>query len=60
MKKGGKYIGKQFEDKFKEIRVEGKRMKTSAAVHYTYVNFDLASCDPLLDSKYIEEELEAL
>ena len=44
---------KQFEDKFKEIRVEVKRMKTSAAVHYTDVFSDFSSGDPLLDSKYM-------
>ena len=52
VKKGGEDIGKQFEEKFKEIRVEGKRIKTSAAVHYTDVSSDLSSSDPLLDSKY--------
>ena len=60
VKKGGEDILNQFEDKFKEIRVEGKIMKTSAAVYYTDVSSNLSSGDPLIDSKYTEDELEAL
>ena len=54
VKKGGDDILKDFEEKFKEVRVEGKRMKTFT-VHYT----GLSSSDHL-ESKYTEEELEDL
>ena len=59
VKNGGEDIVKQFEDKFKEIRVEGKRMKTSADVHYTDASSDLYSGDPLLDSKYMKKRVKS-
>ena len=55
VKRGGDDIIKDFEEKFQEVRVEVKRIKTFT-VHYT-CSF---SGDHLLNSKYSKEELEAL
>ena len=59
VKKGGDDIIKDFQEEFKEVRVEGKRIKTSP-VHCAGSSLGLSSGDHLLDSKYTKEELEAL
>ena len=55
VKKGGDDVIKDFEEKFQEVRVEGKRTKASA-VNYT----SSSSGSKILDSKNMKEELEAL
>ena len=55
VKKGGDDVIKDFETKFQEVKVEGKRMKMSA-VNYT----SSSSGNKTLDSKFTKEELETL
>ena len=64
VKKGGDNVLKNFEEKFKEVRVEGKRVKSSS-IHYTEVAPDSSSIHytevaPEDLSKYTREELETL
>ena len=55
MKRGGDTVHKDFEENFQEVVVEGKRAKTTSAIHSTD-SLD----DKLLEYEYTEEELETL
>ena len=55
MKRGGDTGIKDFEEKFQEVVLEGKRAKTTSAVHY---NDSIDYHHP--EGEYDEEELETL
>ena len=55
VKRGGDKVLEEFEEKFQEVVVEGKRAKTTSTIHYTD-SID----DKLLEGEYTEEELETL
>ena len=55
MKRGGDKVLEEFEEKFQEVVVEGKRAETISATHYTdSINENLP------EGEYTEEELETL
>ena len=55
LKRGGDKVSEEFEEKFQEVAVEGKKAKTTSTIHYTdSIN------DKLPEGEYTEEELETL
>ena len=51
MKEGGVDVAENFKNKFKEIKIEGKRKATSSLAMYT---------EKLPRTYYIEEEIKAM